>query len=200
MTEVATKAPFEWVPSQYTQPEIHDLRGAKRGPKGFKVDPIRTRKPDLKRRREEIEEAERQLERGEMEVDVEQEAEEQAQSSGKRQKGQDGFKVIPVSGRTWKVPGERAGKVMKNAISTSWEKKMKDAAERKKFLEHKQAAVDARKEKRKASKAQRDAAEALKKANRAKSEVTQKITSAATLKKMMKNKKQKKTLRKADTN
>lgn len=57
--------------------------------------------------------------------------------------------VSQVSGRVWKAPGERAGKVMKPSLSTSWEKKMAMKASRQQFVDHKRAAVEAYKEKRK---------------------------------------------------
>ena len=53
--------------------------------------------------------------------------------------------------RAPKAPSERAGKVMKSSISTTWERKMKDKAERQHFLGMKREALAEAKDKRKVS-------------------------------------------------
>lgn len=54
-----------------------------------------------------------------------------------------------IYARKAEAPKERASKVMKPSIRTTWDKKMKDKAVREQFLEVKRAAVTAVKEKRK---------------------------------------------------
>ncbi len=54
---------------------------------------------------------------------------------------------MQASGRPWKVPGERAGSFKNPLLSTSWEKKMKDKAERDAFKVVKRESIAAHKEK-----------------------------------------------------
>lgn len=108
--------------------------------------------------------------------------------------------VLPAcqtSKRTWKEPGQKMEKITKK---TSWEKKMAQKAETKRYRENKDAAVSAFKEKRKAMADRRKEAEKRKAENRKKAEVVQVIRNPATLKRMMKNRKMKKKLVTRDTN
>jgi rRNA-processing protein CGR1 len=103
-----------------------------------------------------------------------------------------------VSGKVWKAPGFKAGTYKSAVVGTSWEKKMAAKAAKQQFSEHKSAAVEALKAKRKAKADERAAAKERKQRNQAKSAVVQKVTAAAA-KRMMKSKKQRKLLRTADT-
>lgn len=122
----------------------------------------------------------------------------EAGPSSKRQKA-DETTWRPVSGKGWKAPEERASTVMKAQTSKTWGKRMEEKAQRQQLLAIKAEVVAEGRAKRKATAMQRKASKERKMANRAKSEVVQQV-STATVKKMMKNKKQKKLLRKADTN
>mmetsp|Transcript_8508 Transcript_8508/g.18174 ORF Transcript_8508/g.18174 Transcript_8508/m.18174 type:complete len:182 (-) Transcript_8508:629-1174(-) len=177
-----------WVPSQYKVQETPDFRNAKLGPKGFKEK--------TKRKLEEMQEQLAHEEETAMDQDEPQPVETQ---SIKRRKA-DGVNYVPVYEREAKAPAERAAKIMKAGVTSSWEKKMKNKASRQMFMEHKREAVNAMKEKKKADVEHRKMVRERRKANQEKSAVVQKITNSATLKKMMKNKKQKKSLKMADTN
>lgn len=83
--------PVEWVPTQYKQPEILDYREAKMGPKGYKVNPVKSRKRTREEVEKEVQDADPEEVQAEMEVD-----EDMQEASGKRQKGADGVKLIPV--------------------------------------------------------------------------------------------------------
>eukprot|EP00878_Enallax_costatus_P027176 GHUV01029234.1.p1 GENE.GHUV01029234.1~~GHUV01029234.1.p1 ORF type:complete len:110 (+),score=40.67 GHUV01029234.1:419-748(+) len=108
---------------------------------------------------------------------------------------------MQVSGKVWKAEAGKRASADKNAIlGSSWEKKMQEKALRKAFLEQKQAARESLRDKRKADAQHRAAVKERKKQNQEKSAQVQKITNSATLKKMMKSKKQRKLLRTADTN
>ncbi|GAX84922.1 hypothetical protein CEUSTIGMA_g12343.t1 [Chlamydomonas eustigma] len=175
----------EWVPVQATLPEAVDLRGIATGPKGYKE-----RNENLKRSIQD---------RDDDFTAMDEDAAAEDGQSIKRRKA-DFVKYIPIHQRNPKAPSERAGKVMRSSSKSSWERKMKEKAEKGHFLEHKKEALAEAKSKRKAIAEQRKAAKERKEANKEKSMVVQKITKNSTLKKMMKNKKQKKLLRKADTN
>lgn len=103
------------------------------------------------------------------------------------------------SGRPWKEPAPRASTLKPATLSTSWEKKMALKAARAAFVAAKRDAVDARKTRKREGRAVREAALERRRLAREGAAVTQTITSTATLKRMMKNKKQAKLLRKADT-
>ena len=137
--------------------------------------------------------------------------------------------VGSVSGRAWKVPAEKASKGMRNPkLATAWEKKMAERSVRKAFVEHKRTIIDDRKQKlnvrrtrarpagsrhppptpppppslpplQQAERKRREALKQQKQENREKSSVVQKITNSATVKRMMKDRKQRKLLRTADT-
>ena len=57
--------------------------------------------------------------------------------------------VPQVYDRATKIPSVRSGKVMRSSYSTSWERKMKDKAERQQFLGMKKEALAEAKDKRK---------------------------------------------------
>lgn len=108
--------------------------------------------------------------------------------------------VGKASGRgAWKEPGTRAGALKSQTLSTSWEHKMRLKKEKEKFKAAKHAAVQVRKEAARGRRLHREAAAARREAAIAQSAVTQTITKASTLQRMMKSRKQRKTLRKADT-
>lgn len=175
-----------WVPAQDRPAENVDLRRLVAiAPKG------------VKRRRADTPEPEEQAAAG-MEEDV---PEPEAEQSGKRQKA-DESTYRPVSGKKWKAPGQKASTVMRPSAHTgkSWNKKMQERAAQKHLKDIKKEAVEAAKAKRKAAAEQRKAAKERKAQNQQKSAVVQKITNSATVKKMMKDKKQRKLLRTADTN
>ncbi|GLI58673.1 hypothetical protein VaNZ11_000416 [Volvox africanus] len=185
--------PNQWIPAQYPK-DINsvDLRRLTAvQPKGFKERTVGKRKRD----------AEEQNKSEQLTVMQEDEHHEAITHSLKRQKA-DEITYRPVSGKTWKAPGQRASTVMRPASlgKKNWSKKTNEKVARKNLLDLKAEAVAAAKEKRKAAAAQRKAAKERKAANQQKSAVVQKITNNATVKKMMKDKKQRKLLRTADTN
>ncbi|KAG2451382.1 hypothetical protein HYH02_003984 [Chlamydomonas schloesseri] len=194
---MAVDAAEEYMPPQY--PKEFDSTDLRRlvgvAPKGYKVNPIKSQK---RKRVEESDEPEPMEEETAMQQD---EPQADAAQAGKRQKADDKT-WRPVSGKVWKAPGQRASTVMKANVSgnKSWGRRMAEKAADKSLRETKAEALAAVKAKRKAAADQRKAARERKQANQAKSAVTQKITNAATVKKMMKDKKQRKLLRTADTN
>ncbi|EFJ50874.1 hypothetical protein VOLCADRAFT_103666 [Volvox carteri f. nagariensis] len=183
----------EWVPAQYPKDvdsvDLRRLIGVQ--PKGYKERSVGKRKRDA------AEQAEDEHPMA-MQEDMEQQ---DATQAPKRQKA-DETMYRPVSGKSWKPPGQRASTVMRPASlgKKSWGKKMTEKASRKHLLDLKAEAVAATKAKRKAAAEQRKRAKELKASNQQKSAVVQKITNSATVKKMMKDKKQRKLLRTADTN
>ncbi|KAG2485855.1 hypothetical protein HYH03_015438 [Edaphochlamys debaryana] len=189
---MAVDAEGEWVPAQYPKDmENVDLRRLVAvAPKGVKGKTAAKRK-----RVEEEEEPEQQPEA------MQEDDKPAAEPTGKRQKADDKT-WRPVSGKVWKAPGQRASTVMKPQLTgkKSWSKRMTEKAAKQHLQSAKKEAVDAAKAKRKAAGDQRKAARERKLENQKKSAVVQKITNSATVKKMMKDKKQRKLLRTADTN
>jgi len=176
----------EWEPTQVVMKEPVDLRFAALGPRGYKINPVKSRK----RGREEVEDA------GPVPMDHD---EPMASELPKRQRVE-GEAYRKVSGKVWKEKGVKAGADKAAIVGTSWEKKMAEKAARQRYLDVKRTAQAAYKDKRKAIAQQKAAAAQRKKENQAKSAVVQKITNAATVKKLLKSKKQRKLLKKADTN
>lgn len=172
------------VPPQHSAPEIVDLRNAAHGPRGYKC--VNKRKLD-------------EYEQQSNEEDPMEEGDKATVPLPKRRKTNNVVGVGQASGRPWKTPGERAGALKNPLLSTPWEKKMKLKAEKDNFKALKKEAIAAHKEKLAKIRKQRQAAKEQKEANRLKSNVTQNISSNATLRKMMKSKKQRKLLQKADT-
>ncbi|KAK9820357.1 hypothetical protein WJX72_009383 [[Myrmecia] bisecta] len=171
-------------PPQYKSAELHDLRCAKLGPRGYKM----SSKRKLDEYEQQVQEEASNMD--DQDVPVIQVA--------KRVK-YDTAGVGKVSGRPWKEPSARASTVMKAHIPTPWDKKMQLKAERDAFKTFKGEAIEARKAKLTADRKRREAVKQRKQENQQKSAVVQKITSSATLKKMMKSKKQRKKLQMADT-
>jgi len=97
------------------------------------------------------------------------------------------------SGRPWKQAATRASTMKNPGLSTSWEKKMKDKAEMAAYKARKKEGIEARKEEAREARRRREESRKRKEENRAKSVVVQRI-SAATAKRMAKNKKLKKKL------
>ncbi|KAJ9533352.1 hypothetical protein V8C86DRAFT_2616618 [Haematococcus lacustris] len=190
--------PVEWHPTQHPVPERHDYRCAVLGPKGYKEKGKRKLDDMQALHDQDLEQAAAQM-TDTLDSACKLDEAAVAQPSSKRRKGEDGG-GIPVSGRTWKVSAQRAAIVMKAKTGSTWEKKIAVKASREAFVQQKKEAVTAAKEKRKAKALQRKAAMERKKANKAKSEVVQKITNSATVKKMLKSKKQRKLIKTADTN
>mmetsp|Transcript_14095 Transcript_14095/g.36182 ORF Transcript_14095/g.36182 Transcript_14095/m.36182 type:complete len:187 (-) Transcript_14095:224-784(-) len=177
-----------WVPAQYEKGQkIWDLRGTATGPRGYKV-------ANKKRARDEDEDEEAGMDIEVMDHSVELE---RAPKKPRAEVARDVVGVGRTSKRTWKEPGQKMEKITKK---TSWEKKMAQKAETKRYRENKDAAVSAFKEKRKAMADRRKEAEKRKAENRKKAEVVQVIRNPATLKRMMKNRKMKKKLVTRDTN
>jgi rRNA-processing protein CGR1 len=83
--------------------------------------------------------------------------------------------------------------------NSSWDKVVARRESRKAQLASKREAVEGAKERRRAAGRHRAQANQRKKANQARSAVLQPISNPATLKKMMKSKKQRKLLRKMDS-
>jgi len=175
------------VPPQHTAQPLFDFRHMAHGPRGYKCSNKRK-----------LDDYEEQVAADQLETPM-QTGEEPVPKMPKRRKVNNVVGVGSASGRPWKVPGERAGSFKNPLLSTSWEKKMKDKAERDAFKVVKRESIAAHKEKLAKVKKQRQDARAKKEANKQKSNVTQTISSNATLRKMMKSKKQRKLLQKADT-
>jgi rRNA-processing protein CGR1 len=104
-----------------------------------------------------------------------------------------------ASGRPWKEPAQRASTLKPATLSSTWEKKMALKAARATFVAAKRDAVESRKARKRVVRVTREAALERRRVAREGAAITQTITSSATLKRMMKNKKQAKLLRKADT-
>jgi len=121
-------------------------------------------------------------------------------SSSKRARVE-GSPYRTVSGKTWKVASARAGAAKAAVLgkNSSWEKVSARRDQRRAAVAQKREAVASAKERRRAAGKQRADAKERKKANQARSAVLQPISNPATLKKMMKSKKQRKLLRKMDT-
>ncbi|EIE22047.1 hypothetical protein COCSUDRAFT_53945 [Coccomyxa subellipsoidea C-169] len=174
------------VPPQYTTGPVTDFRNAALGPVGYKM----CRKRKMQEYQEQVDLEEAQMDETE-EVTI-------AAAPAKRLK-LNTVGVGKTSGRGWKEAGERAGSLRNPLLSTSWEKKMADKAAAQQFKAVKKAAVDAHKEKKQKLRTQREANLKRKEENRRKSLVTQKISNPATLKRMLKSKKDRKKLMTADT-
>jgi rRNA-processing protein CGR1 len=98
------------------------------------------------------------------------------------------------SGRAaWKQPAPRANTLKNPKLSSSWDKKMKDKAERAAYVSLKREATESKKTAAKEARERREEAQRRKEENRKKSAITTKVSSA-TARKMMKNKKLKKKL------
>lgn len=168
-------------PPQYQPQSLFDLRASKTGPRGFKC-----------RNKRKLDDYDEQAQQEQATVNAEEAAEEGASIQTRKKTKHDTVGVGKVSGRPWKVPGERAGSLKSAVLSTTWEKKMALKAERQSFVSHKREVVTARKEKLAAARRQREAAKKRKEENRRKSTITQKVTNPAKLKKLLKGKKSRK--------
>uniref|UniRef100_A0A7S0US43 Coiled-coil domain-containing protein 86 n=1 Tax=Polytomella parva TaxID=51329 RepID=A0A7S0US43_9CHLO len=173
-----------WVPKQEKAPGVVDFRCLATGPKGYK---------ESKRRREEEEEV---LDNDDVGMMEEENTPMEEVQAAKRQKS-DETNWRPVSGKVWKEARSKASLVMKPKLPTSWEQKMEEKAMKKMFVERKREAVAEIKAKRKAVAQQKRQALERKKINREKSAVVQTISKTSTIKKMMKDKKQRKLLKTA---
>ncbi|KAG1666020.1 hypothetical protein FOA52_010930 [Chlamydomonas sp. UWO 241] len=194
MTEMVHAAGEEWVPAQdmpQKPEEVQDFRKYFTLSKGYKEKNKRKLDDDYERNAEEAE----QQAAGPSGMDVE----DGAQQAVKRRKAE-GAAYIPVYEKQAKlVVHQRSSKTMKAVHKTSWERKMAIKADRKQYVERKTDAAAEIKERKKAENDRRREVKAKKEANREKSSVVQAV-STTTAKRMMKNRKQKKLLRKADTN
>jgi hypothetical protein len=196
-----------YAPAQHAQPAVHDFRRfSGKSPRGFKFS--------NKRKLDEYEEQaveEGMMTTTTMDDDDNVNASKQpssvsavtptlARSPAAKKAKHNVAGVGKASGRgAWKEPGIRAGSIKSQTLSTTWEHKMKLKKEREKFKQAKQQALDARKSVARSRRLQREAAAARREAGVARSSVTQTITKSSTLQRMMKSRKQRKTLRKADT-
>lgn len=189
----------DWEPKQVELKGAIDLRHAALGPRGYKLKPIKSGTSSLLKVQHAAAQLQQQADEPQgMDTDA---AEPYAAPAVKRQRAE-GVAYRNVSGKSWKEAPSKRASADKNAIvnkHSSWEKKMQEKAQKKAFQEQKAAALDAIKAKRKAAAQHRQAVKDRKKANQEKSVQVQQITNAATLKKMMKSKKQRKMLRTADT-
>ena len=196
-----TAAAETYAPAQHAQPAVHDFRRfSGKSPRGFKFS--------NKRKLDEYEEQAVEESAGLMMDDVDDSKQVSAsvvtptlaRSPAAKKAKHNVAGVGKASGRgAWKEPGIRAGSIKSQTLSTSWDHKMRLKKERDKFKEAKQQALDARKSVARARRLQREAAAARREAGVARSSVTQVITKSSTLQRMMKSRKQRKTLRKADT-
>ena len=189
-----------YAPAQHEQPAVHDFRRfSGKSPRGFKFS--------NKRKLDEYEEQAVEEREGEMDDDSTKLASSAsvvtptlARSPAAKKAKHNVAGVGKASGRgAWKEPGIRAGSIKSQTLSTSWEHKMRLKKERATFKQAKQQALDARKTVARSRRLQREAAAAKREAGVARSSVTQTITKSSTLQRMMKSRKQRKTLRKADT-
>ena len=192
-----------YAPAQHAEQAVHDFRRfSGKSPRGFKFS--------NKRKLDEYEEQAVEESAGMMMDDNAADADNDskqkivtptlARSPAAKKAKHNVAGVGKASGRgAWKEPGIRAGSIKSQTLSTSWEHKMKLKREREKFKQAKQQALDARKSAARARRLQREAAAARREAGVARSSVTQVITKSSTLQRMMKSRKQRKTLRKADT-
>jgi rRNA-processing protein CGR1 len=182
----------EYVPAQVPAHEpVYDFRHAHAGPRGFKVNVTKWGNQGTKRK---LEEYEAQVEREQAEMaDA---PPPPVAADGKRRRTSDDAApfVGKASGRSWKLPSVRATSALRNPkLSTTWEKKMRDKAELAAGRARKREAKAVAGAALKAERERREAAKARKEENRAKSAVTVRVT-AATARRMMKNKKQAKQL------
>jgi hypothetical protein len=196
-----------YAPAQHAQPAVHDFRRfSGKSPRGFKFS--------NKRKLDEYEEqaVEESSAAGMIMDDGDASAKKLvaastsavtptlARSPAAKRAKHNVAGVGKASGRgAWKEPGIRAGSIKSQTLSTSWEHKMRLKKEREVFKEAKQQALDARKSVARSRRLQCEAAAARREAGKARSSVTQTITKSSTLQRMMKSRKQRKTLRKADT-
>ncbi|CAD7702508.1 unnamed protein product [Ostreobium quekettii] len=179
--------PFEdgWAPAVHSQVPYPDKRFAAWGPRGYKLK--------NKRKLEEMADA--------MDTDEPREAIALGRPAAAVKKvKRDVTGLSKGSSRVWKAPGTRVGAMKDAKLAVSWEKRMKDKAERKAFTETMAEMRRQRGERLKAIREQKEASIKRKEENRRKSAVVQKISNTQKLKKMMKSKKQRKTLMMADTN
>ena len=193
-----------YAPPQHVQPAVHDFRRfSGKSPRGFKFS--------NKRKLDEYEEQAAEEREGMMVMMNDEKSNTAvavaasvtptlARSPAAKKAKHNVAGVGKASGRgAWKEPGIRAGSIKSQTLSTTWEHKMRLKAEREKFKLVKEEALNARKSVARSRRLQREAATARREAGVARSSVTQTITKSSTLQRMMKSRKQRKTLRKADT-
>lgn len=180
------------VPPQYKQPAVHDFRGAGFAPKGYREKAVKSGSSKRK-----LDEYQEQVTRDQAEM---KEADAPAAVSFKRLKttNSDVSGVGKASGRQWKEAGQRAGTLKSQNVSSSWEEKMRIKAETKIFRENRAQAIATRKAKLQRARQQRSEAKARKNEAQRKNTKVQQISNPATIKKMMKDKKQRKKLMTAD--
>eukprot|EP00887_Chlorella_sp_A99_P002007 scaffold18.g2007.t1 len=169
---------------------VPDFRHAPEGPRGYKVKITKFGSAGSKRKLDEYRE-QVELEQAEME---DTEAGAVVGPVIKRPKRDTLGVGCGASGRSWKEPGQRAGSLRNPRLSSSWEKKMADKAAEAAFRERKQAAAEARRVSARDARQRREAAKARKEEARSKAAVVQHV-SAATARRMLKNKKGKRKLR-----
>ncbi|KAK2075738.1 hypothetical protein QBZ16_001479 [Prototheca wickerhamii] len=157
------------VPPQYQPQPVTDFRAFADGPRGYKV---------------------------EEEKDTLLPLEEQAPVGRVKRPKHNTVGAGKESGRSWKQPGQRASSLRNPQTALSWEKRMKDKAEKAAFLAQKREALAAFKAKKSEAKAQREASRQRKEENRKASDLTVAISSA-TAKKLLKSKKGRKQIRTA---
>uniref|UniRef100_A0A7R9V9I8 Coiled-coil domain-containing protein 86 n=1 Tax=Chlamydomonas euryale TaxID=1486919 RepID=A0A7R9V9I8_9CHLO len=183
----------DWVPAQERQPQAVDFRRYTTQPKGYKERNKRKLDDDY-----EAAAAAADAEPAVMELDGGEDAQ-QTVPAGKRRKAE-GVAYIPVYEKKAGIAKpERSSRTMRHVHKTSWERKMQEKAGKKQFSEIKAAALADRKAAKRADAEHRRSVKEKKAAARERSAVVQPVSSA-TAKRMMKNRKQKRLLKTADTN
>lgn len=180
------------VPPQYQPARVNDFRGAGFAPKGFREKAVKSRGSKRK-----LEEYQEQVDRDEAEM---KDVDKPAPVTFKKLKTtkSDISGVGKASSRQWKEPGQRAGALKSQNVSSSWEAKMRNKAETKIFRENRAEAIAVRKAKLQRARQQRSEAKAKKAEGQRRNTKVQQISNPATIKKMMKDKKQRKKLMTVD--
>lgn len=181
-------APPQWKP----QP-VYDFRAQISGPRGYKVNITKKGTLGSKRKLDEISKSmEEQTEDG-MDEDGEALKLPAAGDAVAKRVKRNIIGLGKASGRTWKIPAERAGTLRNQKLSSSWEKKMRLKAEAQAFKTRKRDALEAHKSVMRERRQKREEAKKRKEENQQKSAITQRV-STETAKRMSKNKKLKKKL------
>lgn len=180
------------IPPQYQPARVNDFRGAGFAPKGYRDKGVQSKGSKRK-----LEEYQEQVDRDEAQM---RDTDKPAPVSFKKLKTtkSDVSGVGKASGRQWKEAGQRAGTMKSQNVSSSWDEKMRLKAETKIFRENRAAAIATRTAKLKRARQQRSEAKAKKAEGQRRNTKVQQISNPATIKKMMKDKKQRKKLMTAD--
>ncbi|KAK9798204.1 hypothetical protein WJX73_004543 [Symbiochloris irregularis] len=173
----------EEIPPQYKDPVVYDFRNAIIETRGYKA-----------KRKRDIEELEDQAEQDAAAFAM---SEPVAPPPLKKTK-HNTVGTGKASNRPWKEAGQRAGSLRNPLLSTSWESKMKAKADKARFNERRREALAAHKQQLADKRKRQEDGKKRREENRRKSAVVQRITSHATLRRMMKSKKDRKKLMTSD--